>query len=194
MQKEYQHTEEVETSSIIVYPNRRRMRGWIMLLRITAALYIPLIALPIIAIITTPDARAQLGAISDLVLFAGSLFAMCLWLIRLFSIATYSGEPLLVINRAGICVGKIYGFADIFLPWEEVATVYAVPRMLCIQPVDTKRFLDRLSPIMRFTCGVNAILGIAPITIYQSFLDQPMEAILRRIHTYYERELQHYKE
>lgn len=193
MQKEYQHTEEVEASSIIVYPNRRRMRGWIILFGIVALLYIPIILIPIIAAITIPDARAQLGAIGFLVLFMGSLFMLCIWTMRMYTVAAFSGEPLLVINRAGIRVGKIFGFADIFLPWEEVAAVYSAPRMLYIRPVDTKRFLVRLSPMMRLTCGLCAMTG-APILIYQSFLDQPVEAIMRRIHTYYKRELQHHKE
>lgn len=76
MREVYQNTEEVESSSIIVYPNRRRMLGWTALSGIPALFFIPLIVGRLILLITTPDVRNQVEAIVFLILCMGCLFVM----------------------------------------------------------------------------------------------------------------------
>src|SRR5258708_14385126 len=182
---------EAGSSDIIVYPNRRRMIGWLALSGVPSLCHgLGTIGM-IILMITIPEVRNQGGAIA-LVILLGSFFVMGTWLTRMLFSVTFSGEPTLVINHAGIRVGKIYGSADIFLPWEEVEAIYSAPRppykIFFVRPVDSKLFFSRLSPMMRFTCRLSA-MGGAPIALYQSFLDQPADAILKQMQTHYKHKL-----
>jgi hypothetical protein len=183
---------EAEAPDITIYPNRHRMIGWIALSGIpTLCCGLFTIGL-IILMILIPDVRDQGGAIF-LTIMMGSFFVMSAWLTRMLFFVTFSGKPTLVISHKGIRVGKIYGFSDIFLPWEEVEAVYCSINppytLLCIRPIDNKLFFARLSPLMSFTCRLSTMSG-APIALYQSFLDQPIEEILEQMQTRYKRELE----
>src|SRR5258708_2650713 len=96
-------------------------------------------------------------------------------------------------NRGGIWFGKICVSVEFFFPWKEVEVIYGAPgppyKIFFVRPVDSKLFFSRLSPMMRFTCRLSA-MGGAPIALYQSFLDQPPEAILKQIQTHYKQDLQ----
>ncbi|HET8843873.1 MAG TPA: hypothetical protein VFN35_20585, partial [Ktedonobacteraceae bacterium] len=115
---------ETEASdAIIVYPDRRRMLAWIALSGIPTLGFGLFIIGMILSMVLIPTVRDQAGGVIFLVIFLGSFFLSGAWLTRLLVSFTFSGEPTLLINHAGIRIGKIYGSADIFLPWEEVETV-----------------------------------------------------------------------
>jgi hypothetical protein len=182
---------EAGSSDIIVYPKRRPIMGWMLVYGI-AALIAGLFAIGmIILIITTPGMRAQVGASVSLIILMGSLCVLSAWpMLRLVSVA-FSGEPILVINHAGISVRRIYASAAFFLPWEEVKAVYGGPNMpytvFFVQPIHDQWFSTRLNPIERLAHRLNLLSGT--IALPQSVLDQSVEAILEHMQKQYQQEL-----
>lgn len=99
---------------------------------------------------------------------------------------------MLVITHEGVQVGKLYGSFEIVLPWKEIAAIYPVggglEKQLCIRPTNVGLFLSRFSRLMRFFLRMNLMNG-APIAIAQSFLDQSIEEIMRKLQAWYTQEL-----
>lgn len=187
----HRETAEAQASDdIIVYPNRPRLAAWTALSGVLALLCgLFVVAILILAIII-PSMRDD-WAVLFLILLFGGFFALEIWQTLLFLRMLRAKEPLLVINRAGIRIGKICGPSDIFLRWEELRSISSRPpyKVLGISPLDNRRFLASLRLGMRFICLLNLLTG-SPITIYRSFMDKPIKEVLEQTHTRYARELE----
>ncbi len=179
------------SGDFIVYPNHSRLAGWTAISGITTLCTVGAITTMIVLSILTPSMRDSTVPVSLLFLFLGGLAAAGIWQTLVFLRMTLSTEPVLIISRAGIRVGKIYGLSDLFLPWKDVETVSSQPpyKVLDIHPVNTRRFIASLPLNMRLICRLNVLTG-APVTISQSFMDKPIDEILEQIRRRYARELQ----
>src|SRR5258708_36978599 len=83
---------EAGSSDIIVYPNRRRMIGWLALSGVPTLCHgLGTIGM-IILMLTIPEVSNQEGAIVLFILLA-HFFVMGTWLTRILSSVTFLGEP-----------------------------------------------------------------------------------------------------
>lgn len=179
---------------ITVYLNRRKTVLWLIFSVIGTLLFFSLLFFMLIAVIVIPAHRGG-GAIFLALFFSTGVIAG-VWSIRVLVGLLLSGKPTLVVNHKGICVGKLYGSARLFLPWEEINAIYIFRDMLqnqlfCIRPIHSKMFLPGLSPMMRFFLRGSFMNG-APISISQTFLEKPIEEIFDQLRIRYIHELDHH--
>lgn len=191
--RSHRHLPGPQTPEIIVYPNRRRTTVWLLALAVSSLGALLLFVFILISIILVPAARNG-AAISTAVLMGGVGLA-ALWLIRVLARLLTSGEPMLVITHQGIRIGKLYGSFEMMLPWEEIEAIYlsgsGIEKQLFIRPRNVKRFFSHVGLLTRFFLRLNSLSG-APITIAQSFLENPIAEILDQLDHLYARELDSY--
>jgi hypothetical protein len=146
----------------------------------------------LIVMIVIPEARNIVVLFLTLIVLGG-IGWLGFWPTRTIASVLMSGAPMLVITHQGIRVGKLYGSFDIILPWDEIAAIYlhnnGVEKQLCIRPTNINGFLSHFSPFMRFFLRINLMNG-APISVAQSFLDQPIRVILQQVQQRYAQELE----
>lgn len=124
----HRHVVEAELSDIIAYPNRRTLVSWIIAYSIPALLGgLCALGIALLTIVFSDAVRNQTGAVIALISLFACFCPMGGWpALRLIKLVR-SGEPMLVINHAGIRVRRIYAATALFLPWEEVKAVYGGP-------------------------------------------------------------------
>ena len=183
----HRRTVEKGAPEIIAHVNRRALVIWLFLSGVCVlGSLLPTIGMGILLAINA-DVRNQSAAAIGVLLIFGSLAAMSIWQTRMFLHLFFLKEPTLIVNHAGIRIGKIYGPADIFLPWKEVRIVYSGPpyKILCIQPIDNQLFRARLSPMMRLTYRLCSSNG-AFIALYRYLLDRPIPELWQQVQTHYQ--------
>lgn len=187
---------EAEPSAIVVYPRRHTLVTWIWLYGVSAFIG-GLFALGLLMLlIVTPGMREQIGAVLMLILLMGGIGALGAW--PMFGLVRFvrSGEPILVINHAGISVRGIYTSTVIFLSWEEVQEIHTVPgtsyALFSVLTVDGTVFSAQLRPLARLARRLNLLSE--HLVLSQGVLNQPIEEILREIQTRYKKELQLHKQ
>lgn len=178
-------------TEIIAYPIRRRTFLWVLLCIAGTALYaLGCLAVPGVVLVV-PQAHAsavirlELLLVEVLLIVGGVALCGCT---RIMLNVLRSGAPTLVISSHGIRVGRLFGSSDIMLPWDETAAIFLNTstgyRLFCVRPTHPWRFLGRFGPYTRFCLLSNMLYG-APIVVYQSFLDQPIEHLIKQIQEHY---------
>lgn len=186
---------EAEAPDIIVYPNRRTIVSWIIAYSIPVLLGgLFALGVALLTIVFSDAVRDQTGAVIALISLFACFCPMGGWpALRLIKLVR-SGEPMLVINHAGIRVRRIYAATALFLPWEEVKAVYGGSSkpytIFSVQPSD-QWFSAHLSPMEYFAYRLKLLSGT--IALPQSVLDQPVEAILALMQRQYKEEFQRIK-
>ena len=186
-------TRNVQEAGIIVYPDWRRTRIYLLVCAGSALLPFLFFLLLLFLMMFFPVFRH--GDTLFLALLMGSLGTTGLWcswtLVQFLSL----GAPTLVISHQGIRVGSVYGPSEIELPWEDIEAIVLMPRglvrQLAIRPRKGAVCLSRFSVPMRFMLLLNIVSG-ALIVLPQPYLEQPVENILYRVRKRYKKEIRYY--
>lgn len=187
----HRHVGEAELSDIVIYPNRRTLVSWTIAYSIPALLGgLCALGVALLTIAFSDVVRNQTGAVIALISLFACFCPLGGWpALRLIKLLR-SGEPVLVINHAGIRVRRIYAATALFLPWEEVKAVYGGPgkpyAIFSVQPHD-QWFSAHLSTVERIAHHLNLLSET--IALPQAVLDQSVEVILEHVQKQYKQEL-----
>lgn len=113
----------------------------------------------------------------------------------MFSGLVFSQKPLLVINRAGITVGKVPPLSGFSIAWSEIGVISVrstLYKYLCIEPKNLDLCLRRFNALERFLRRSNSWMGIPALLVPQVYLDRPVEEILQQLYYIYSSELSYY--
>jgi hypothetical protein len=108
--------------------------------------------------------------------------------------------PLLVLNREGITVGRMFTLSGSFISWAEIESIYLYTytdafiqyRYLCIRPRNIQQYLSRFPRLERFYRSFSRRRG-TPIAVPEDLLEKSIEEILHQLHSTYASELSYYQ-
>ena len=186
-------TRNVQETGIIVYPDRRRTRIYLLVCAGSALPLFLFFLLLLFLMMFFPVFRR--GDTLILALLMGSLGTTGFWGSWTLAQFLSSGAPTLVISHQGIRVGSVYGPSEIELPWKDIEAIVLMPRglvrQLAIRPRKGAVLLSRFSLPMRFMLLLTMLSG-ALVILPQPYLEQPVENILYRVRKRYKKEFRYY--
>lgn len=107
-----------------------------------------------------------------------------------------SGQPIMVVDSAGITLRGAVSLSNIFIAWSEIESldVYLLKyRYLCIRLRDAKAFTRRLPLLEQALKLIDSLYGLPPLYISLLYLDKPVEEILQQLYYMYAKELSYYR-
>jgi hypothetical protein len=199
----YEQSQEVlqraePVQDIAIYPNRGQAIMRISILVVVLVLMIMILGLLVFvfsiggfsADIVTMPLRWVFGVL----LVCIAVYGWLIW--RMVSSLLLTRNPLLLINREGITVGRMLMFSGFFIPWSEIEAISTYTFMykyLCIIPRNPREFMKRFNAVERFIRWSNALFGIPRLIVPQVFLERPVAEILPQIYYQYVHELSYYR-